>query len=252
MAAKNKIIWKLMVLGILKKLLTGFVLIHISVYAQKENRFIRSGNDSFFGGNFKEAEVDYMKGLEKTPESVKGQYNLGGALYKQENYEDAARLYGNVGSRDLDANTKADAFYNLGNTYLKSQKLNEAIESYKNALRLNPHDEDARYNLEYARRLQQEQQQDQQDQKDDQQQDQDQQDKDDQQQEDQQDQDDQQQEQDQQQQDQQQQQPQQQEISKQDAERMLEALKEDENKTLEKIRLQQMQKTKPINVDKDW
>ncbi|MFU8842738.1 MAG: tetratricopeptide repeat protein [Bacteroidales bacterium] len=241
-----------MVSGILKKLLTGIVLIHLSAYAQKENRFIRSGNDNFFGGNFKEAEVDYMKGLERSPESVKGQYNLGGALYKQENFEDAARLYGSVGTREIDANTRADAFYNLGNTFLKSQKLNEAIESYKNALRLNPHDEDARYNLEYARRLQQEQQdqqKDNQDQQDDQQQDQQdqQQNKDEQQ-----DQKDEEQPQQQDQQPQQQQPPQQQDISKQDAERMLEALKEDENKTLDKVRQQQMQRTRSKSVDKDW
>jgi Ca-activated chloride channel homolog len=248
MVAKNKTLWKLMVLGIIKKLLTLFLLIQISANAQKENRYIRSGNDNFFGGNFKEAEVDYMKGLERSPESIRGQYNLGGALYKQENFEDAARIYGSVGSRDIDANTRADAFYNLGNTFLKSQKLNEAIESYKNALRLNPRDEDARYNLEYARRLQQEQQQNQQDDQqqgqDDQQQQQDQQQ--DQQQQEQQQQD---QQQDQQ---QQQQQPPQQDISKQDAERMLEALKHDENKTLDKIRQQQMQRTKSKSVDKDW
>ncbi len=266
MVKQNKFIWQLAIFSILKKFIWVVLIFATSAIAQQENKYIRNGNDNFEETNFKEAEVDYMKALEKNPESLKSQYNLGGALYKQENYEDASKLYNNLASLGTEKVSPADSYYNLGNTLLKAEKYPESIEAYKNALRLNPDDMDAKYNLEYAKKKLQDQQQQEQNQDQDQDQDQDKKDeenkdqekqdqdqkdqeqKDQEQQEQEQNQDQQQQEQDQQ---QQQQQPQPQQISKQDAERMLEALKNDENKTLEKVKLQKG-KGKAKKVEKDW
>jgi tetratricopeptide (TPR) repeat protein len=262
MVKQNKFVWELAIFSISKKLVWVLLIFATSALAQKENKYIRSGNNNYEENNFKDAEVDYMKALEKNPESLKSQYNLGGALYKQENYEDASKLYNNLASIGSEKVNTADSYYNLGNTLLKAQKYPESIEAYKNALRLNPGDMDAKYNLEYAKKMlkdqqEQEQNQDQnqdQDKKDEEQKDQD---KKDQQQQDQEQKDQEQQEQNQDQQkqeqnqQQQQQQPQPQQISKQDAERMLEALKNDENKTLEKVKLQQG-KGKAKKVEKDW
>jgi tetratricopeptide (TPR) repeat protein len=265
MIKNKKLVWQVAAFSLMKKLVWMLLIYATSALAQKENKYIRSGNDNWEEQNFKEAEVDYMKALEKSPESFKGQYNLGGALYKQDNFEDATKLYNNLSARESNESLKADTYYNLGNSLLKAQKYAESIDAYKNALRLNPGDMDAKYNLEYAKKMLQEQQQQQQQQDQNQDQDKnDEQEKQDQQQQQQQDQQEQdqeqqQQEQQQQQQDQQQQQeqksqqqPQPQQISKQDAERMLEALKNDENKTLEKVKLQQMQGVRAKKVEKDW
>lgn len=211
-------------------------------FAQKENPLIRQGNKQYEEGKFKEAEIDYRKALERTPGSVKGSFNLGNSLYKQENYEEATRNFADAARliKETDETGRSAALHNLGNTLLKSGKLEESIEAYKQAMRLNPADEDTRYNLAYAmNQLQQQQQQqqnkddksdkddkkDDKDQKDSQPQDQDQQQKD---------------------------QPRdKQQISKQDAERMLEALKNDEQKTLEKVN-QQKVKASAVQIEKDW
>ncbi|KAF0201829.1 MAG: tetratricopeptide repeat [Bacteroidetes bacterium] len=211
-------------------------------FAQKENPLIRQGNKQYQEGKFKEAEIDYRKALERTPGSVKGSFNLGNSLYKQENYEEATRNFADAARliKETDETGRSAALHNLGNTLLKSGKLEESIEAYKQAMRLNPADEDTRYNLAYAmNQLQQQQQQqqnkdeksdeddkkDEKDQKDSQPQDQDQQQKD---------------------------QPRdKQQISKQDAERMLEALKNDEQKTLEKVN-QQKVKASAVQIEKDW
>jgi tetratricopeptide (TPR) repeat protein len=260
MVKPDKLFWEIATLSILKKLIWIVVILTSTVFAQKENKYIRRGNDLYEEKNFKDAEVDYMKALEKNPASYKGQYNLGGALYKQENYEDATKLYSNIAGSGTDSQQKADAYYNLGNSMLKAKKYPESIEAYKNSLRLNPTDQDAKYNMEFAKRMIQEQQkQDQnkdQEKKDDQKQDdqkQDQQKKDDQQ-KDQQKQDEQKQDQQKQDQEQQQQQKQQQQqnISKQEAERMLEALKNEENKTMQKVILQKIQQARAGKTEKDW
>ena len=48
---------------------------------------------------------------------------------------------------------RAEAFYNLGNAQFKQQKYKEALESYKQSLRLNPADQQAKYNYAYTKRL---------------------------------------------------------------------------------------------------
>jgi len=255
MVKQNKFIWQIAALSILKKLVWVILIYATSALAQKENKHIRSGNDYYDDEDYKEAEVDYMKALEAKPESFKGQFNLGGALYKQENYEDATKLYGSLAERDADADVRANSFYNLGNSFLKAQKYAESIEAYKNALRLNPDDMDAKYNMEFAKKMMenQEQEQQNQDQNKDQEKKEDQEQEQEKQKQEQQQQEQEQKEQEQNQQEQQQQQqPQPQQISKQDAERMLEALKNDENKTLEKVNLQKVQQGQVRKVEKDW
>ena len=99
MVKQNKLLWKIAAFSLLKKLVWLILIYTTSVFAQKENKFIRSGNNQYEDQKYKEAEVDYMKALEKNPESFKGQYNLGGALYKQENYKDASDLYNSLASK---------------------------------------------------------------------------------------------------------------------------------------------------------
>jgi len=97
------------------------------------------------------------------PGYTKGTFNLGDAMYEQENYEESNKLFTEVTERITSPEEKASAYYNLGNTYMKENKFQESIDAYKNSLRLNPNDPDAKYNLEYAKQLlkKQQQQQDQ-------------------------------------------------------------------------------------------
>jgi len=255
-----------------KIFLVILLLSNIFVFAQKENKLIRSGNRAYESDDYKEAEIDYLKSLETKNPSHKGLYNLGDALYKQENYLQATAVFDSVVTLDMDRDTRSKAYYNLGNSLLKlaidsaeigGKALPSSIEAYKHSLRNNPDDMEAKYNLAYAQNLlqQQQQQQQQQDQNQDQNQDeqkqdqeqqqqpQDQQEKD---QQEQQQQEQQQQEQQQQEQQQQQQQPQPREISKEDAERMLQALKNEEKKTLDNLMKQKAKVAKSSKSEKDW
>lgn len=244
-----------------------FVLGAASGYAQKEKKRVRQGNSEYKDGNFQEAEKEYRKALMEKPGYNKGTFNLGDAMYEQENYEESNKLFSEVVERSTDASQKAAAYYNIGNTFMKENKFKESIDAYKNSLRLNPNDANAKYNLEYARKKlkeQEEKQQNQdqnqdQDNKDQDKKDQDKkdqnkdkdQDKKDQQDKDKENQDKKDQNKDNQKKDQQQkQQPQQ--ISKQDAQRMLDALKNDEKKTLQKLQKQKAKAAKGSKSDIDW
>ena len=218
-------------------LVTGFMTVSFSTaFAQTEEKYIRQGNKSFENKKYADAEVSYKKSLNKNLKSYEGNFNLGDAYYKQGKYDEAAKQFDMLKQQNKDKKTNAANLHNLGNTLLKSEKYQESIEAYKQALKLNPEDEDTRYNLAYAQamlREQQQQQQQNQDQKKDDKKDQQQQNQDQQQN----------------QQQQQKQQQQKQEISKEDAERILQALNNDEK---DKHKKKAKVAATRIKIDKDW
>lgn len=141
------------------------------LYAQRypERRVLRAGNALYEQENYPEAEIRYRKAQEQSP-TYEGLFNLADALYKQKRYDEALNILKQI-SRDEVAGPHApDAYYNMGNTYFQQKKLPEAAEAYKNALRRNPLDDQARYNLAYVLELMK-QNQDNQDNKNDQNQD---------------------------------------------------------------------------------
>lgn len=157
----------------MKKLLITLVFISVilPVWGQSERPYIREGNEQYANGAYENAEVSYRRALDLNPESFEASVNLGNALYKQQKYQDAMQQYQTVGEKELTAAQKAELFYNIGNAHFNAKELEKSIEAYKNALRYNPSDREARYNLAKAQQqLQQQQQQQQQQQEEEEQQ----------------------------------------------------------------------------------
>ncbi|MBO4568092.1 MAG: DUF3808 domain-containing protein [Bacteroidales bacterium] len=127
-----------------------FLFAFVASNAQTKERLIRMGNRNYKGENYFEAEKDYKASLEKKY-NYKALFNLGDAYYQQKNYEEASKSFQEIIDRNVPDDVQADAYYNLGNCQMEQQKYAEAFDSYKNCLKMNPDDEDARYNLEYAR-----------------------------------------------------------------------------------------------------
>ncbi len=161
-----------------------FLAMTLLSWSQQENRLIRQGNRQYDDGNYKKAEIDYIKSTQSDKASHKGFYNLGDAWYMQKNYLQASAAFDTLRTFKMDDETRSKSYYNLGNSLLKAaidsaqlaQKvLPPGIEAYKQSLRLNPADTDAKYNLAYAQKLldksqqqqQQQQNKDKQDKKDD-------------------------------------------------------------------------------------
>jgi tetratricopeptide (TPR) repeat protein len=238
-------------------ILTLLFLISVATFGQGERKFIRQGNNKFSNGKYSESEVLYRKAIDKNNMSPDASFNLGDALYKQDKYKDAGTLFNDNANSTIDKRKKSNNYYNLGNSFLQDKKLEESIEAYKNSLRLNPGNMEAKYNLAYAQDLLKKQQQQQQQQKnkgnnkdqDKKDQNKDQNNSKENQQQQQQQQQQQKQEQNQnnpEQQQQQQQQPkqQQQTISKEDAQRLLDALANDEKNVQEKVKQEKAAKTR--------
>ncbi|MDE6858295.1 MAG: tetratricopeptide repeat protein [Alistipes sp.] len=135
-----------------------------SASAQKypERGMVRKGNRAYDKGRYERSIERYENALRVAPDNYEAIYDLGNALHRAERYDKAAEMLGKAAADTLRTpEERAEAWFNLGNTQLAQQKLQDALESYKNSLRMNPADEQAKYNYVYVKRLLQEQEQNQ-------------------------------------------------------------------------------------------
>lgn len=230
-------------------------------FSQEEKSYIRQGNKNYEKGKFADAEENYRKSLNKKSDSYKANFNLGDAYYKQGKYQEAINQFQMLSNKKTSDDTLSKALHNLGNSYLKNylsqpkmlandslnaekeKMLSNSVEAYKKALKINPKDEDSRYNLSYASRLLQQQQKQNQQNKDDKKKD-DKDKKDDKNKKDE----------PKDQKDENKQQPpppQEEKISKEDAQRLLDAANNEERNTQEKLKKEKV-KGKKGQIEKDW
>lgn len=73
-------------------------------------------------------------------------FDIANSAYAEGRYEEAATLYQSL----LDEQEDATLYYNLGNARFKQGELAQAILNYERALRLQPNNKDAQYNLAFA------------------------------------------------------------------------------------------------------
>ncbi len=241
-----------------------------TISTKRERNSIKEGNKLYDQKRYAEAEVAYKKALQENPDNSVAQFNLASSYLKQRG-EDLANKQDSL-VRTADAmlakvaqspDLAEPSYYDRGNVAYKGEDYAAAIEMYKNALRRNPENNQARENLRLAQLKKQEQDQNQdqnQDQQEDQQ-NQDQQQNEDQNQQDQQDQQDedqqenQQNKQDQQDQKNQDQKQQQGGLSDASAQQILKAMEDKENGTRQKVELMKQNEEKRANrrkTDKPW
>lgn len=137
------------------KLMLPIFLLFLSgnLHAQSTRSNVNRGVDLYDNGKFVDSEVEFKKGLEKSPDNFHANFDLGDSYYKEGKYEDAVRSYEAALPKVLTDNMKARVYHNIGNALLKDQKIKESIGAYTDALKLNPNDQDTKYNLSYALNL---------------------------------------------------------------------------------------------------
>lgn len=126
----------------------------ISAFAQSDIRsYIEKGNAFYEQGEFRNAAVTFKHAAQLNPNSFDAWYNFASALYKSEKYILASDAFERALLLTTDSVLQQKTLYNLGNAFLKNEDFDDAIKAYKKALRLNPNDNDARYNISYAMRM---------------------------------------------------------------------------------------------------
>lgn len=137
----------------------SLLLLTSPLFAQQESGDISRGNRQYNNDNFVDAEIDYRRALEKNNKSFEAHFNLGDALFKQDKYKEAQDEFQLAEHYADGKDRKAAVYHNIGNAQFAQQQYAQAIESYKQALKNNPKDNDTRYNLVKALQMLQQQEQ---------------------------------------------------------------------------------------------
>lgn len=139
-----------------------------SLFSQEERKVIREGNDFYKEGDFDNAISRFTKVYEDYPEKIDLLNNIGASEYRNGMFNESAMTYSDLLDIAGTKEEKANAFYNIGNSYLQAADYENSIKAYQNALRMDPNHDLSRYNMAVATKIQeqQQQQQDQQQQND--------------------------------------------------------------------------------------
>lgn len=207
----------------------------VSASAQTTNTLIRSGNRAYKKKQVDQSLKQYQAAVDKAPDNPTANYNLGNAQFRKNEFDAASKSYdASINHSDSDKSMEEKGLYNKGVALARQKKLQESIDAWKAALKLDAADSEARENLEKALMEQKKQQQQQNQQKKNQDQKKDQKD----------------QKKNQDQQQQQQPKPQPSRLNKQQVEQLLKALQQRESDLQNK--LNQNKVHTPNQPDKDW
>ncbi|MFC1745579.1 tetratricopeptide repeat protein [Candidatus Riflebacteria bacterium] len=109
-------------------------------------------NDAYKKGDFKKAVELFTKAQLQDSFDPDIAFNLGSSFYRLGKYQDAEKSFLNALNLAKDAKTLSQIHYDLGNNYYRQGKLDQAIKSYQEAIKIEKDDEDAKYNLEFVQK----------------------------------------------------------------------------------------------------
>lgn len=145
--------------------LFGAVAQNADASTRKERSLVSKGNKAYVSHKYVEAASLYEEALKENPQSTSARYNLGLSQIRQvRNPQDttpknrqlldkARKNLSDVASQAKEKPGLASkANYNLGNLEFNSKEYQKAIEYYKQTLRIDPKDENARRNLRIAQK----------------------------------------------------------------------------------------------------
>ena len=138
-----------------KRITAAFFTLHLSLltlssFAQKTNEAVQNGNDAYRKNDYTVAIKNYEKALQLDNKNVTAKFNLANALQRSNKADQSAASYDDVIAGAADADLKAKSYYNKALAMLQQNKLDNAIDAFKQSLRLAPNDNDTRQNLQKA------------------------------------------------------------------------------------------------------
>ena len=149
-------------------LLVLFLALSAAFPAQGQSRqdiakkdLLKQGNRMYKRAEYDRADSLYAQAVALDTTYATGWYNLGNSLYLGGDAAQAQAAWMKSLFNTPQDDQRAPVLYNLGGVEMDKKNYAEAIKLYKDALRRDPSDEEARYNLALAQQLLKDQQQNQ-------------------------------------------------------------------------------------------
>ena len=109
-----------------------------------------NGLEYYQNQEYEEAKDYYETIILERGDNAQAHFGLGASSFQQGNMEVAKQGF-QESLKSSDSDLRSKAFYNLGNTFYKNNKTEEALSFYRKALELNPNDKEAIFNYEYLK-----------------------------------------------------------------------------------------------------
>ena len=135
--------------------LIGMVVLQL--FGPSVNKKNKEGAELYEEGKLDEALVAYTQAQEESPDASEIQYNIANVHYRKEEMDKA--LDGYRTARSGSDEVQRRSHFNTGNVLYKGEKFPDAVAAYKEALKIDDQDIEARQNLELALRKKEEQRQ---------------------------------------------------------------------------------------------
>ena len=110
---------------------------------------VQKGNELFHEQHYDQSIEQYERAEQLLSREPRVHFNRGDALFKLGRFKEAREAFLRSTGSD-EPSLKKKTYYNIGNTYLSEGTPKEAIPFYRKALELDPSYDDARFNLELA------------------------------------------------------------------------------------------------------
>lgn len=122
-----------------------------TIQAQNDRDHVRHGNrmmrDTIEGRDLSDkAIVQYKKAIEKNPDNAIAHYNLGNALLRQGKAQDAFKNYQKAAQLEKDTARLSDIYHNMGVILQNDKQFDKAVVAYRQSLRMDPTNNETRYN----------------------------------------------------------------------------------------------------------
>ncbi len=118
--------------------------------AQTAQKFLYDGNVYYQNKNYGQAKIAYEKAWEKDSTNFLIGYNFGLLSYQMGAIDRSIVLLQRASGLTKDRSLLAKAYYNLGVVYVNARRLDEGIEAFKSAIKIDPDDDLSRDNLQIA------------------------------------------------------------------------------------------------------
>jgi len=124
--------------------------LHSFLNAQEVDEIIKKGNDLYKQQQYEPAKGAYDEALSKDSLNTVAKFNSANTAYRLAKPGEAIKSFDDLVIKYKNADEKAKAYYNKGVVLSNQKRLEESIEAYKNALRQDQNDKEARENLQKA------------------------------------------------------------------------------------------------------
>ncbi|WP_320814289.1 tetratricopeptide repeat protein [Flavobacterium sp.] len=142
----------------MEKITVALVLFITSlIFGQNKDQNLYEGTTAFEGKEYVKSESNLrVSQSNNADKKAVANYNLGNSIYRQNQPSEAKYKFASAVEVAKTKEEKHKAYHNLGNTFMLEKNYQGAVDAYKNALRNNPLDDETRYNYALAKKKQKE------------------------------------------------------------------------------------------------